>query len=443
VPPIYLDHNATAPLLPEVAEAMAECHAAGYANPASQHRAGRRARQVLEDAREGIAALLGADLTSAKPDTLVFTSGGTEANNLAIFGLAAEHPSLTRRATMAAESRSLTQRATVADSAGETPSLARRASVEAPGRIAISAIEHPSVTEPAKELRRRGWQVDVLPVTSRGVLDLAAAEQIILEGKAIGGAEGDRGTPLPRLVSVMLGNNETGAIQPVPRLAAMCLERGILLHTDAVQAVGKAPVHFRRLGVAVMSVAAHKFHGPRGIGALILRHGLEPRPILWGGVQQAGLRPGTEDVALAVGMHAALLAWRREADARARRLAELRDRLEQALCTGWPGLVVHAADAERLPHTLAVAFAGLNRQALMMALDLAGVACSTGSACASGSSDPSPTLVAMGCDAEILESSIRFSLGATTTPEEIDEAARRILRVAHAMRKTPAALSGR
>ncbi len=380
VPTIYLDHNATSPLLPEVAAAMARCHAAGYANPASQHRAGRRARQVLEDAREGIAAFLGADLTSAQGDTLIFTSGGTEANNLALFGLV-----------------------------GETPC-----------RIAISAIEHPSVAEPAKELRRRGWQVDVLPVTREGVLNVgdSLCESLQLAERV------DH-----TLVSVMLGNNETGAIQPIARLAAMCQETGALLHTDAVQAVGKIPVHFRQLGVPAMTVAAHKFGGPRGIGALVLRHGVKLRPRLFGGFQQAGLRPGTEDVALAVGMHAALSLWQREAAERTRRLTELRDRLEHALRDGWPGLVVHAAGAERLPHTSCVAFPGFNRQALVMALDLAGVACSTGSACASGSSDPSPTLVAMGCEKGVLEGSIRLSLGATTAPAEIDEAARRILHV--------------
>jgi cysteine desulfurase len=375
---IYLDHNATSPLLPEVSAAMAECYAAGYANPASQHQVGRRARQALEDAREGIAAILGADLASAAPDALIFTSGGTEANNLAIFGLAGEQPC----------------------------------------RIAISAIEHPSVAEPAKELRRRGWQVDVLPVTPEGVLSVGDS---LRESRQLAERVDH--------ISVMLGNNETGAIQPIAGLAAICRETGTLLHTDAVQAVGKVPVNFRQLGVAAMTVAAHKFGGPRGIGALVLRHGVALRPQLRGGFQQAGLRPGTEDVALAVGMHAALRLWQREGPERTRRLTELRDRLERALRLGWPGLVVHAAEAERLPHTSCVAFPGLNRQALVIALDLAGVACSTGSACASGSSDPSPTLVAMGCEKQALEGSIRLSLGVASTAAEIDEASRRILAV--------------
>jgi cysteine desulfurase len=237
----------------------------------------------------------------------------------------------------------------------------------------------------------------------------------------------------------MLGNNETGAMQPIVRLAAICDKAGTLLHTDGAQSVGKIPVHFRQLGVAAMTVAAHKFHGPRGIGALILRHGVELKSQLFGGFQQAGHRPGTEDVALAVGMHTALLVWQREADDRTRRMTALRDRLEHQLRDGWPDLVVHAAGAPRLPHTLCVAFPGLNRQALVMALDLAGVACSTGSACASGASDPSPTLVAMGCENAVLEGSIRLSLGATTTAADIDEAARRILLTVNNLARTSGA----
>jgi cysteine desulfurase len=372
---IYLDHNATTPLLPEVAAAMAECQRVAFANPASQHAAGRKARQMLEDAREGIAAILGADLQTSQPDTLVFTSGGTEGNNLALLGLTGDGPC----------------------------------------RVVISAIEHPSVAEPARELARRGRDVAAVPVLPSGVLDREAFAALL---------------KIPtRLVSIMLGNNETGVVQPIAELAALCCEHGALLHTDAVQAVGKVPVHFRHLGVAAMTIAAHKFHGPCGIGALLLRHGVTLRPQLFGGFQQTRLRPGTEVVALAVGMHEALRCWQREQDARGKRLAELRNHLEALLRESCPNIVVHSADAERLPHTLSVGFPGVNRQALVMALDMAGVACSTGSACASGSSDPSPTLVAMGCQKDVLDGSIRLSLGATTTPADVDEAARRILRV--------------
>lgn len=378
--PIYLDHNATTPLLPEVAQAMARCQAEAYGNPASQHAAGRKARQVLEDVREGVAEVLGADLSSRQPDTLIFTSGGTEANNLALFGLTGE----------------------------------------APCRLVVSAIEHPSIAEPAGELRRRGWNMVIAPVLRSGLIDCGALVELLR-------------TPT-RLVSIMLGNNETGVIQPIVELAELCNTSGALLHTDAAQAAGKVPLHFRRLGLAAMSVAAHKFHGPRGIGALLVRHGLKLRPMLHGGVQQGGMRPGTECVALAVGMHEALLIWQREQEQRAVRLAQLRDRLEAALQHGSPNLVVHSAGAPRLPQTLAVAFPGLNRQALLMALDLAGVACSTGSACASGSTDPSPTLVAMGCPDDVLDGSLRFSVGSTTTVAEVEEAARRIIMVCHKLR---------
>ncbi|HEV3416845.1 MAG TPA: cysteine desulfurase family protein [Pirellulales bacterium] len=375
---IYLDHNATTPLLPEVADAVAECQSSGFANPESQHQLGRRARQLLEDAREGIGAILGADLSGREPDRVIFTSGGTEANNLALFGLTG-------------------------------------AFTAAPDRIIISSIEHPSISQPAEVLARRGWQIDHLPVASDGVVCT----------DRFGGLVSDR----PRLASVMLANNETGVIQPIRELAALGQAAGVPLHTDAVQAVGKVPVHFRELGVAAMTVAAHKFHGPRGIGALILRGGVQLDPQLFGGFQQQGLRPGTEPVALAVGMHAALRIFAREQSERRERIALLRDRLEQALIAAWPTAVIHGAAAPRLPNTTCTALPGLDRQALVMALDLAGVACSTGSACASGSSEPSPTLVAMGLSDELVGSSIRFSLGVTTTADVIDSAIERIVKV--------------
>jgi cysteine desulfurase len=226
----------------------------------------------------------------------------------------------------------------------------------------------------------------------------------------------------------MLGNNETGVLQPVAQLAQICREAGVPLHTDAVQVAGKLPICFHRLGAATMSISAHKFHGPRGIGALLIRHDTQLWPLLFGGFQQGGLRPGTESVTLAVGMATALSIWQREQHERLARLTQLRDRFESAILAGWPGAVIHGRDANRLPHTSNISFPGLDRQASLMALDLAGVACSTGSACASGSTDPSTTLVAMGCPQELLSSSLRFSLGATTTLEETDRAASRILK---------------
>ncbi len=378
---IYLDHNATAPLLPEVAAAIAECYAAGCANPASQHEPGRNARRRLEEAREEIADRLGADVTrTSNPDRLIFTSGGTESNNLALFGLAS-----------------------------------RRGQ-----RILISAIEHPSVTAAAERLARAGHQLVRLPVLPTGVVDTAALQAAC-------------DTP-PDVASVMLGNNETGVLQPVAQIASHLRRLGTRMHTDAAQVVGKVQVHFGELGVDAMSLTAHKFHGPRGIGALLLRGGVELDSQLVGGPQQQGLRAGTEDLALVVGLRQALRCYQRDADARRERLAGLRDRLEAELSAAIPDLVVHGAAARRLPHVSDLAFVGVDRQALFMALDVAGVACSTGSACASGASDPSPTLVAMGCANKLIESSLRFSVGATTTEADVLEAAGRIVQTYNRLR---------
>jgi cysteine desulfurase len=218
-------------------------------------------------------------------------------------------------------------------------------------------------------------------------------------------------------------------------MAAICSERGVPLHTDAAQVVGKLPVDFRALGAATMSFAAHKFHGPLGIGALVVRHGVTLAPQLFGGFQQAGLRPGTESVALVVGMLTALELWHAEQEQRRLRLTALRDEFERAILALWPEAIVVGADSPRLPHTSNIAFVGLDRQALFIAFDQAGVACSTGSACASGSSEPSPALVAMGLDEAVFSSALRFSFGATTTAAEVAESSRRILKVCNDLRR--------
>ena len=378
--PIYLDHNATTPIHPEVVQAMDRCHAEGYANPASQHRLGQRARKVLEDARERIAEILGADPTGAQPDRLIFTSSATEANNLALLGIA-------------------------------------RASGPEPGQVIISAIEHSSVIEPAEHLMEQGWDYDGLAVTSDGVVRTELLPGLLTE-KA-------------RVVSVTLGNHDTGVLQPVGRLAATCNLAGVPLHTDAAQVVGKLPVDFRQLGVAAMSIGAHKFRGPLGIGALLVRHDVVLEPLMFGGPHQWGRRPGTESVALAVGILTALEIWQKDREAHVRQMTALRDRFEQGLKAGAPGVIVHGAGAPRLPNTSNVAFPGPDGQVLLMALDLSGVACSVGSACSSGSMELSPVLRAMGLPNEIVARSLRFSLGATTTEAEIDEAVRRILHVYH------------
>lgn len=392
---IYLDNNATTGVLPQVAEAIRGALAAPYGNPASQHWAGRLARQALEGARESIGGLLGAECHSSRADQVIFASGGTEANNLAIWGLA---------------NRGMAGGGVASEGSGGAQG----------GHVIISSVEHPSVVGAAARLTELGWEVDRLPCSSAGVTDVERLRDLL--------------RPQTRLVSIVLGNNETGVLQPVARAAEICAQRGVPLHTDAVQVAGKAPIDFRALGVATMTASAHKFHGPVGVAALVVRDGQALTPILRGGFQQAGLRPGTEPVALAVGMQTALEHWGRARQAIAAHLTSLRDAFEQAILTGWPSAVVNGAAGPRLPHTSNVAFPGFSRQALMMALDLAGVACSTGSACASGSAEPSPTLLAMGCERSVVEGSLRFSFGQGTTLEETLEAARRILKVCNDLR---------
>jgi cysteine desulfurase len=399
-PSIYLDHNATTPLAPEALDAMNRVAADGPANPASNHAAGRRARRLVEDARERIGEILGLDTSRGDGDRLIFTSGGTEANNWVFARMGIE------------EFRSSELRVSA---------VAERGMGDAPNPHAlVSAIEHPSVLGPAARLAEQGWDVEKIAVDRDGRLDPADFFT--------------RLRPTTRLVSVMLGNNETGVIQPVAEIATECRQRGIFVHTDAVQAVGKIGVDFRRLSVDAMTAAAHKFHGPLGIGALVLRHGVELSPLLFGGFQQSGLRPGTESPMLVAGMLAALEAWQRDAATRTNHLATLRDELQRRLVATCGPTVVHGSAAERLPQTLNIAFVGLDRQALFVALDTAGIACSTGSACASGSSEPSPTLLAMGCSEAEISSSLRFSVGATTTTAEVAESATRISRVVNELR---------
>lgn len=378
---IYLDHNATTPLDPEVREAMDRASVEGFANPASQHASGRRARRLLEDSRERIAELLGASLHRTTKDQLLFTSGGTEANNLAIFGL------------------------TGGDS----------------GIVVASAVEHPSVANPVAELERRGWRVERLGVDSQGRLRLDQLESSC--------------ALKPQLMTLMFANNETGVIQPIAEAAQICRSYGVPLHCDAVQAVGKLDLDFRQLEVSSLAFAAHKFNGPRGIGALLVRSEWQLRPLLFGGAQQQGARPGTECTVLAVGMCRALEIWQRNRSARCQRLTALRDRFQGGLCDAFPDMVVHGAGAECLANTLSVSLPGLDRQALVMALDLAGIECSTGSACASGSSELSTTLKAMGMDNALIQAAVRFSFGWQQSFEEIETALNRTIEVVKRLRK--------
>ncbi len=377
---IYLDHNSTAPMLPEVANKMTECFAAGFVNPASQHRPGQLARKHLEDARRKIANYLGAKTSGMDTDQLIFTSGGTESNNLAILGLVNTPDS----------------------DPGIKPSLFT------PQHILISSIEHPSVIGAAEQLVRLGHSVDKIPVDSNGVCCVDRLESMINDNT--------------KLISLMLANNEIGVVQPVNEVAQLCSDRDILFHTDAVQAVGKVPVHFRELSVDALSFTGHKFGGPRGIGGLILRHGLTPAPLQFGGFQQMALRPGTEDVALVAGMETALEIFHKNETDYYSDVLVLRNHLEKTLLSRFPDLVINGVNATRLPHVSNLSFPEVDRQSFLMAADMKGLAISTGSACASGSSELSPVLLAMGLEKSIIENSVRISLGVGNTRDEIENA---------------------
>jgi cysteine desulfurase len=373
--PIYLDHNATTPMDPDVLEAMRPHFLAG-GNAESRHLFGRSARRGWEHAKETVARILGAE-----PSEVIFTSGGTESNNLAVFGLAGAETS--------------------------------------PGHVVTGPIEHPAIVEPVARLEAAGFAVDRVPVDGEGLADAAAMAATFRADT--------------RFAALMLANNETGAIQPVGELAALAADRGIPVHTDAVQAVGRIPVDFHALGLSTLAASAHKFHGPVGVGILLVRSGVRLGSRLFGGGQQQGRRPGTVAVPLAVGFAAALEKWHGESAARATRWTAQRDRLEAGLLAALgPERVLRngpTREDRRLPQTLNVGFPGLDGDALLMQLDLAGIAASLGSACASGSTRPSPTLMAMSVPDDRLRSSVRFSLGATTTEAEIDEAVRRIAEI--------------
>jgi cysteine desulfurase len=377
--PLYLDNNATTCVLPPVWEAMRPYFTEVAGNPASSHHAGRRARQALEGARERTAHLL-----DAHPDEVVFTSGATEANNLAVFGLAGPPP----------------------------------------GRLLVSPVEHPCVLEPARRLAEGGFRLDLLPVDGAGAVPpdaLAAAPR-----------------EETRLVAVMLANHETGLIQPIAQLARLAAERGVPFHCDAAAAVGKIPVRFHDLGATTLTVSAHKFHGPKGVGALLVRRQAKLRPQLWGGHQQQGRRPGTEPVALAVGLATALELAEREGQERLRHVLQLHFLFLERLRALAAPVVLNGPVGGGVPHTINVSFPGCRADVLLMNLDLAGVACSTGSACSSGSLLPSPVLQAMRVPEDVLHSAMRFSLSHLLTEAEISEAAERVARVVRRLRDAPA-----
>ena len=369
---VYLDHNATTPVAPEVLEAMLPYLRTAYGNPSSDHTLGRRARQAVEEARASVAALVG-----AAPSEIVLTSGGTESNNLAIRGVAARAPSDRRR-------------------------------------IVTSAVEHPATAAPLALLEASRWTLARVPVAASGILDLAAALAALGDDVA--------------LVTVMLAQNETGALMPVAELAAAARAHGAVVHTDAAQAIGKIPVSVDDLGVDLLSIAAHKCYGPKGVGALYVRRGTPLSPLVLGAGQEGGLRPGTENVAGIVGLGVAAGLAIDRLDADVARIAQLRDELWRALSARVDGTRRHTPDDACLPNTLLVSFPGVLGADVLARVPQ--IAASTGSACHAGEHAPNATLLAMGVDPEVALGAVRLSLGRGTTRAEI-EAAVELLAGAH------------
>jgi len=362
---IYLDHNATTPVLPVVIDRMAEILREGFGNPSSVHHFGQQAKAVVDEARTEVANLVGAD-----PSEVLFSSGGTESDNIAIRG------------------------------AAEALEPARRK------HLVASSIEHEAVLNTLKVLGRRGWRTTLLPVDQSGVVSPAALREALADDTA--------------LVSVMHANNEIGTIQPIAELAQLAHERGALFHTDAVQSAGKIPVDVKALGVDMMSLSAHKFSGPKGIGALWIRRGIRVSPLLTGGRQERSRRAGTENVPGIVGMGVAASVAAAKSTEEARRLTVLRDRLETGILGAVSGTAVNGSIDARVPNTTNISFDRVEAESLLIALDLEGIAVSTGSACSSGTLEPSHVLKAMGFSAHRTQNSIRFSLGVGNTDAQID-----------------------
>ena len=380
--PIYLDHAAATPMHPEVASSIAEAQGVAHANPSSQHALGRAARRLLEDARERIVAALGGSGGGSgrglARDRLVFTSGASEANHLAVLGMTAAS-------------------ATV-------------------GEVFFSRRDHPSSVNAALVASRHGWRLRELALDSAEGTASAAVSAGACDGQSAG----------PRIVSLTLVCGQTGSIEDLP---SPDNASSTLFHVDVTQAVGLMPVVFHALSAATLAVAPHKLGGPRGIGALLIRGDVAIAPVQ-AGPQEYGLRGGTEAVPLAAGFARAIELAIADREQAARRVACLRDRLESRLVAaarqaGIPAVVI-AAGARRCPHISTIAFPGLDRQALAMAADLAGVCLATGTACASGSSEPAPALAAMGFEAEIVRGAVRLSVGRTTTEADVDQAAERL-----------------
>jgi cysteine desulfurase len=365
VDPIYLDHAATTPVREEVFEAMKPFYGPRFGNPSSTHRWGREARAALDEARERVGRCLG-----ARPDEVCFTSGGTEADNLAILG-------------------------------------AWRA-LKAKGRTAVvtTPIEHKAILGAVHQTTEEGAEERLLAMTPEGVIDPASFNKLVDEQVAV--------------CSMMWVNNEIGSIQPIPDLAAKAKGRGAMVHTDAVQAFGKVPIDAQTQQFDFLTISGHKFGAPKGIGALFIRRGTHIEPLMHGGTQDRGRRPGTENVAAAVGLALAAELTIAECEAHCARLRKLRERLEAGILAKIPDAVIHGRGAERAPHIVNISVPGTDSESLLMALDLRGIAASGGSACQSGSIDPSHVLTAIGVRPDLASAAIRMSLGVLTTDQSID-----------------------
>jgi len=378
-PRIYLDNSATTRIDDQVLDAMLPYLRERFGNASSIHAFGQEARAAVEEARQAVA-----DLVGAEPRELVFTSGGTESDNMALWGVL-------------------------------------RSGYRPGNHIITSRIEHPAVLATCKALEEAGAEVTFLPVDSSGRVD----------PERVAAAINDRTI----LITIMHANNETGAIQPIEEIGRMARDRGILLHTDAVQSAGKIPVHVGRLGVDLLSLSGHKFHAPKGSGALYIRAGVRLKPFLTGGSHERRRRAGSENVPAVVGLGAASRLAQRRLPEMSSRVAVLRDRLQERIRTGIPGVRINGSVEHRLPIVTNLAFDGLEGEAAVIALDLAGVAVSTGSACSSGSLEPSHVLMGMGLRAEVVQGSLRFSLSCHTTAEEIDSAAEVIADTVNRLRR--------
>jgi cysteine desulfurase len=361
---VYLDNNATTPLLPEVFEAMRPYFCEKFGNASSIHQQGQQARSAVERAREQVAELL-----NCRPAEIVFTSGGTEGDNLALFGMLGN--------------------------------------VKPGDHIISSAIEHHAVLNSCHRLQELGCAVTYLPVDGRGLVDPEDIRRALR-------AE-------TKLISIMFANNETGVLQAVNEIGKIATEADVYFHTDAVQAAGKVPVDVKEIGCDLLTISAHKFHGPQGAGALFVRKGTLVQPLLYGGRHERSRRAGTENLPGIVGLgKAAEIALRGFADGSVAQLAALRDRLENAVLENIEQVAVNGGGAPRTPNTANISFDCIEGEAMVIALDLKGLSVSTGAACSSGAVEPSHVLTAMGLSADRARGSIRFSLGKQTTAEDID-----------------------